>query len=121
MVSDQYNLRSGNRPARPANPDKPNLKRKRVHEPSKPDLPDTQTPSRPGSNATSPSSSESLPTDTRLLFQKPHKWTLDHLRLTNLQREMDVPLERIIPAKHIPSHDDSGKSASVQTRFLGLC
>ena len=111
MASDQYFLRSGKRPAMPATIEKPNRKRKRVHEPTKPDPPETQTTSKPGPTATS-SSLESLPTDTRMLFQKPDKWTLDHLRVTNLQREMDVPLERIIPAKHIP-HDDPGKSASV--------
>ena len=113
MASDQYFLRPGKRPAMPATIEKPNRKRKRVHEPTKPVPPDTQTRSGPGPTATSPSSLESLPADTRCIFQKPGKWTLDHLRVTNLQREMDVPLERIIPAKHIPSHDDPGKSASV--------
>ena len=123
MASHQYNLRSDKSwptrsrstrpsgPARPAELPKPNLKRKRVdnHEPSKPDQPDTQTPSGPNPTATSLGS---LPAGTRLLFQKPQKWTLDHLRATNIKREMDVPLERIVPAKHIPSHDDPGKSAS---------
>lgn len=93
----------------PATIEKPNRKRKRVHEPTKPDPPETQTSSKPGPTATS-SPLESLPVDTRMLFQKPDKWTLDHLRVMNLQREMDVSLETIIPAKHIPFHDDPGKS-----------
>lgn len=113
MASDQYNLRSGKRPTRPVNPEKPNIKRRRVHGPTKPDPPDTQTPSELGRTATAPSSPESLPAGTRMIFQQPHKWTLDHLRVTNLQQEKDVPLERIIPAKHIPSPDDPGKSVSV--------
>ncbi|KAK2807508.1 hypothetical protein FQN50_005376 [Emmonsiellopsis sp. PD_5] len=50
--------------------------------------------------------SETLPTDTRLLYQAPKKWTLNHLRITGVQQEHDVPLDRIVDARYIPSDND---------------
>ena len=51
----------------------------------------------------------SISTDTRLLYQNPREWTLDHLRIANLQQESGVSIDRIIDAKYIPSDGGSGK------------
>ncbi|KAL5342851.1 hypothetical protein BJX70DRAFT_394293 [Aspergillus crustosus] len=49
-----------------------------------------------------------LPFDTRVLYQPPHKWTPKHLRIANVEQEFDVPMDRILDAKYIPSDDDPG-------------
>lgn len=48
-------------------------------------------------------------TDTRLSYENAKKWTLDHLRITNLQQETDVSIDRIIDAKYIPFDSVPGK------------
>ncbi|KAL2823822.1 hypothetical protein BDW59DRAFT_92518 [Aspergillus cavernicola] len=49
---------------------------------------------------------ETLPTDGRLLYQAPQKWTLNHLRVANVEEKLDVPLDRIVDATFIPTDDD---------------
>lgn len=61
------------------------------------------------SKAHDPPVASTISTDTRLLYQNPRKWTLDHLRIANLQQESGVSIDRIIDSKYIPSDGDSGK------------
>ncbi|KAL2855965.1 hypothetical protein BJY01DRAFT_242905 [Aspergillus pseudoustus] len=46
--------------------------------------------------------------DTLVLYQNPARWTRRHLRIANVEHEVDVPIERIIDLRYIPSDDDEG-------------
>ncbi|KAL3477966.1 hypothetical protein BJX99DRAFT_256936 [Aspergillus californicus] len=48
------------------------------------------------------------PTDTALLFIPTWSWTPEHLKIANMEQEIDVPIDRIVDGKHIPSDDGPG-------------
>lgn len=105
MASHQYDLRSRSK--------NPPLERESYDTGTRPvnsDLPHTKA---------LPFTSHTSPIDTRLLFQTPRKWTLDHLRAANTQIETGLPIKRIVAAEYIPSCDDPGKCA--QAKLLVLC
>jgi hypothetical protein len=47
--------------------------------------------------------------DTPLLYQEPEKWTREHLRIANVEHEVDVPIEMIIDPRYIPPDDSKSK------------
>ena len=49
--------------------------------------------------------------DTCRLYDKPGKWTQEHLRIANLQLESEVPIGNIVTVEYIPSDEDTGKFA----------
>lgn len=49
--------------------------------------------------------------DTRRLYDKPRKWTQEHLRIANLQLESEVPIGNIVKMEYVPSDEDTGKFA----------
>lgn len=110
MASHQYDLRSRSK--------NPPLEREshdtgtwpcKTSRPVNSDLPHTKA---------LPFTSHTSPIDTRLLFQPPRKWTLDHLRAANTQIETGLPIERIVAAEYIPSCDDPGKCAQAKLLVL---
>ncbi|KAL2854198.1 hypothetical protein BJX68DRAFT_264937 [Aspergillus pseudodeflectus] len=60
--------------------------------------------------------SKSPKRDTLLLYQEPEKWTREHLRIANVEHEVDVPIERIIDPRYIPP-DDSKKFRKMEKYF----
>ena len=62
--------------------------------------------------APAPAATRSAADDsTRQLYEKPERWTQDHLRIANLQLESDVPFDKIVNVECIPLDEDIGKLA----------
>ncbi|KAL3452341.1 hypothetical protein BJX65DRAFT_303176 [Aspergillus insuetus] len=56
------------------------------------------------------------PTRYNLRSQEADKWTRQHLRIANVEHELDVPIEMIIDPRYIPP-DDSKKFRKLKRRF----
>lgn len=73
---------------------------------------------RPASPITATTTTTVPSTDADLLYQTPQKWTLAHLRATNLQHETGVSWEQIVDARYTPSDCDPGTQRTKLSYYL---